>query len=92
MEEKDYSKEIFEKYYGIKDRILEILLNDDTILEGILVSFFHGDPDSETYIVKWHFIDKNEISKYLNEISIDGSEEFGRIIMQEDIKSVKFKI
>lgn len=91
MEKKEYSKEIFEKYFSAHGKLLEITLKDNTILEGIFVRFIHGDID-EPYIIKCHFIDKNDIGKQEKSILIDGSEEYGQIIKQEDIKEVKFKI
>jgi hypothetical protein len=89
----DYSQEIFSKYYNSKDQVLEITLKDNTVLEGILTSFFHGDEDEgEPYICKWHFIDKHDISKHNNFFSLDDRDEYVKTINQEDIKSVKFKV
>ncbi len=85
---KDFSKEIFEKYYNSKEKILQITLKDGTILEGILVSFIHGEGGIDPLIIKWHFVDKADIEKH--HLSIDG-EEIGTLINQEDIKSVNFK-
>lgn len=92
MKKGDYSKEIFENYYRPNEkRILEITLKDDTVLEGIFISFFHGEEDSdEPFIIKWHFLDKNDIDNH-SLISLDGSEDYGKILKQEDIKSIKFK-
>lgn len=93
MEKIDYSREIFEKYYNKENRILKIILKDDTVLNGIFISFFHGEENSkEPYIIKWHFLDEKDISKQDIQLSIDGSEEYGKIIKQEDIKSVEFKV
>jgi len=93
MKTQDYSREIFEKYYSSdRKKILIITLKDDTILEGTFIGFFHGDENSnEPYITKWHFLDKNDINNQSHLISIDGSEDYGQIIKQEDIKSVTFK-
>ena len=93
MEKKDYSREIFEKYYNSKNKLLKITLRDNSVLEGIFTSFFHGDENSgDPYIIKWHFLDEKEISKQDIQNSIDSSEEFGRIIKQKDIKHVEFKM
>jgi hypothetical protein len=92
METKDFSKEIYETYYAAKDKLLEITLRDHTVLEGIFISFFHGDPDlGDPFIVRWHFIDKNEIQTNNNLFPMDEGDGFGRIIKQQEIKSIKFK-
>ncbi len=92
-EKKDYSKEIFEKYYNPKGKILKIILKDGSVLEGILAGFFHGDAAQEDpFITKWHFIPENEIKKYHAELLAVGTiQEYGRIIQQEAIKSVNFR-
>jgi hypothetical protein len=88
---KDYSKEIYDTYFNKKERIVKVVLNDGTELEGIFVSFFHGDQEgNDTFIVKWHFIEKEDIPKYKRGIPIDGDSEIGIIIHQKDIKVVTF--
>lgn len=92
--EKDPSREIYDNYYNIKDRTVVITLRDNTMLEGKLVSFFHGDKDAdEPFVVQWHFVDKNEIDEYQKglKLSIDGNQDVGIIIKQEDIKEIRFK-
>jgi hypothetical protein len=92
MKKKDSSREIFEKYYNL-NRIVEITLKDDSVIVGILSSFIHGDESvGEPFIIKWHFIDKDEFNKHDPILSMEGYEEAGRIINQDDIKSVKLKI
>ena len=91
MKKKDYSIEIYKKYYNSENRILQILLKDGSILEGRFVGFFHGDQKTgEPFIVKWHFITKDEITRYNTSISIEGIPEVGRIINQKEIKSITF--
>lgn len=88
---KDYSREIYEKYYKAK-RVLEITLNDGTVLEGIFISFVPGDEGlGQPLVLKWHFLAENEIEKHKLAVSIDPGEDYGRLINQEDIKNVKFK-
>ena len=92
--EKDFSKEIYDKYYNSKDKILIITLKDNTFLEGILVSFMHGDPeDGEPFINKWHFVDKDEMDEYNKglDVALENNQDKGRIIAQKDIKDVRFK-
>ena len=91
---RDFSKEIYDKYYNVKDRIVEITLKDNTILEGILVSFFHGGNETGgPFIVRWHFIDKKDMEAYHKgfDVPLDGNQDLGRIIAQKDIRNVRFK-
>jgi hypothetical protein len=88
---KDYSKEIVEKFYT-KDRIVRITLNDNSILEGILVGFFHGDVEAgETFITKWHFISEQNIKEYHLGSSVEMKNELNKVIEQKDIKYIEFK-
>jgi hypothetical protein len=92
--ETDFSKEIYDNYYNVKDRIVEIIMKDNRILEGKLVSFFHGNKESnEPFITKWHFVDKNDIQEYQKGlvVSIEGNQEIGTIIDQKNIREVRFK-
>lgn len=88
----DYSTEIYDKYYNIKNRIVVITLKDNSVLEGMLVGFIHGDSD-EPFIIKWHFIKKEELETFNQglDVSIVGDHDTGRMINQKDIKSVRFK-
>jgi len=91
----DFSKEIYDKYFNVKDRMVEVTLKDNTVLEGILVSFFHGGNEiGGPFIVRWHFIDKKDIEAYHKglDVSLDGNQDMGRIIEQKDIKGVRFKV
>jgi hypothetical protein len=89
---KDFSKEIFENYVGLNNRILKIELKDGKILEGVLVSFIEGNRDfDEPYIIRWHFVPENDIERYKKFPPIDFGEEIGFEINQDDIKSVTFK-
>jgi hypothetical protein len=92
MKKKDYSKEIYDKYFNPKGKPLKIILQDNTILEGRFVGFFHGDTESgEPFIIKWHFIPDEDLDKYHSGLLPEAKQGFGSIIKQEDIKSVTFK-
>lgn len=92
MEEKDYSKEIYEKFFSSEGRILTIFLKDGSVAEGILVGFFRGDVEAgEPYIIKWHFIPEPDIEKYHSIALAEIKNEFGRLIRQEEINRVQFK-
>lgn len=90
----DFSKEIYNNYYNVKDRIVEITMKDNTVLEGTLVSFFHGDKDAdEPFVTQWHFVNKKDIEQYQKNLhlSIDGNQDIGMNIKQKDIKTIRFK-
>ena len=85
--DKDYSREIYDKFFSEKGRILKITLADDSVIEGMLVGFFHGDEEShEPFITKWHFVAENELGK--NNKFEEGK---GKVIYQKDIKRIEFK-
>ena len=93
MKQPDYSREIVEKYYNPQGCLLEIILKNETVLEGIFIGFFHGDKGTnDPYIIKWHFLPKAFINAQAALILPDGSEDYGEIVKQEDIKSVIFKV
>ncbi len=93
MQNKDYSKEIYDKYYSSNGKTLKIVLKDDSVLNGIFVGFSNGDIElGEPHIISWHFVPETEIKKYRTEIlAVETMQEYGRIIKQEDIKSITFK-
>ena len=92
MKTKDNSKEIYNKFFENKDKLIGVTLKNGKVLRGIFVSFVHGDEDSnDPFIIKWHFINENDIEKHKHMFSIDGNEDLGVMIDQKDIDSVKFK-
>lgn len=90
METPDFSKEIFEKYFGIDSPVVVITLQDETELSGKLTGFFHDDPDDEgSFIARWHFISEAELNE--TDLSTLSEEEPGIIILQKDIKHIRYK-
>lgn len=92
--ETDFSREIYDNYYNVKDKIVEIILKDNRVLEGKLVSFFHGDKDTdEPFVTRWYFVDKSNIDEYQKGllVSIEGNQDLGMVIDQNDIMEVRFK-
>lgn len=93
MMENDYSKEIYNKYYNSEGRILQIFLKDGSMLEGIFVGFFHGDSEArDPYVIKWHFVPESDLEEYDSLPFYAKKNEFERIIKQEEIERVQFKI
>ena len=92
MEKKDYSRVLYEKFFNTKGRILKITLNDNSVMEGIFIAFFHGDEEAkEPFISKWHFIREEDIPEYKKFTGLDTEDSKRIIINQEDIKNVSFK-
>jgi hypothetical protein len=91
--ETDFSKEIYDNYYNVKERIVEITLKDNRVLVGKLVSFYHGNLDTDPFISQWHFVDKDDLEMYENGliVSVEGDQNIGMIIGQKDIKEIRFK-
>lgn len=88
MKTEDYSKEIYRKYFDSKGKkLVQITLQNDSTIEGFLVGFFDAKDETEPFITKWHFVEKDEIEKYK---LMDEEEEIGRFINQSDIKEVEF--
>ncbi|HXB41637.1 MAG TPA: hypothetical protein VNZ49_13945 [Bacteroidia bacterium] len=85
---KDYSQEIYLKYFNAEGKIIKVTLKNNKVLEGIFVGFFHPDDKSE-YIFKWHFMPEKEIKKF-NKAGAEEKEELGLMILQKDIKKVTF--
>lgn len=86
----DFSKEIFEKYYGIASPLIVITLRDKTEATGKLTGFFRGEKDfDEPYIIMWRFVSEEEI-KEINFLPYP-NQDVGCIIFQHNIADVRFK-
>jgi hypothetical protein len=90
MIKKDYSQEIYLKYFNTEGKLIKVTLHNHKVMEGIFVGFFHPDDTSEN-IFKWHFIPKTEIEKYKKAIIPEEKEGLGLMILQEEIKKVEFR-
>lgn len=85
---RDFSREIYDKYFPSKGELLRITLTNGEILNGILVSFFHGEPDRrEPFIIMWRFVSQEELDDYQH--SPHKYQEYGRIIHQRDIIEIQ---
>ncbi len=92
MKKFDYSKEIYDKYYNSKGRILEVFLKDGSIIEGTFTGVFHGDSEAgEPFVIKWHFIPGDKTKEYNSAMLSNIYGQSGWIIKQEDIMRVCFR-
>ncbi len=90
MKATDFSREIFEKYFGKFHGLLVITLHDKTEWAGKLTGFFRGEKElAEPYIMMWRFVHEDE----LTEISFlpYPNQDVGFLIRQQDILEVRLK-
>lgn len=86
----DFSKDIFDTYFGLSKGILVISLHDKTELTGKLTGFFRGEKEfDEPYIVMWRFVSEKELKEI--DFLPYPNQEVGRIIQQQEIANVRFK-
>ncbi len=78
----DLSLTLYEKYFKLKNRLIEIELKNNSILKGKFIGFFKSNT---IYISKWHLVDANVLF---------GLDAFGflvgQIINHKDISKIKF--
>lgn len=57
---KETSRILHDKYFGLSDRRVELLLRNGKKLRGFIIGFYYGDDDSETPpVTMWHFTDED---------------------------------
>jgi hypothetical protein len=78
----DLSLVLYEKYFQLKNQLIEIEMKNHLLLTGKFVGFFRGNT---TYISKWHLVDADVFF---------GLDTFGfllgRIVRHKDIDKIKF--
>jgi hypothetical protein len=78
----DLSLLLYEKYFNLKNQLIEVELKNHSILKGKFIGFFRGNT---TYISKWHLVDANVL------FGLDSLGFLvGQIIYQKDIFKIKF--
>jgi hypothetical protein len=102
----DFSKTIFETYFGLTKKLVVITLHDKTELTGKFTGFFRGEKEfDEPYIIKWRFVNEEELKEIkplITQIYADGysnssyslrypNQDAGRIIRQQEIATIRFK-
>lgn len=84
----DFSRILYDRYFNLTNRNIEVKLKNGNIIRGIIVGFFKGYEDNnEPYIMQWHIAD--EKNKILFGIDAFGNMD-GTIINSKDITEVKF--
>jgi len=86
--EKDFSRLLYDKYFGLTNQNIKVKLKNGTVFQGIIIGFYKSaDGDDKPYIAKWHLLeekDKNTLK--INDFGFS----IGKIIDQKDIVEVRF--
>lgn len=83
------SRILYDKYFKLANRNIEILLKNGKRIHGIIIGYFPSDPDDEgSPIHHWHIID-NDSQSFLN--SSDPEFQQGSLIRHCDITSITFE-
>ena len=86
--EKDFSRLLYDKYFGLTNRNLEVKMKNGAVAEGIIIGFYKGENNgNEPYITRWHIAHKKD--ENILEITPFGFFG-GQIIEQKDIAEVRF--
>lgn len=84
----DFSRLLYDKYFSITNRNIEVKMKNGVIIQGIIVGFIKGDEYScDPYITKWHIVDTSD--ERSRGIDIFGFPS-GTYIKHNDIVQVKF--
>lgn len=85
---KDFSKLLYDRYFNLADRNIEIIVKDGRSIKGTIIGFFKGDEAYlEPYITSWHLVDEQDKMGL-------GTDAFaylqGQAVEQSEILQVKF--
>lgn len=85
----DFSLILYNKYFNLSNRIIEITLKNGYKIKGEIIGFFLDDEDDrEPHIVKWQIIKENDKILFDENTFVCS---IGEIINQKDIAEVYFK-
>ena len=85
---RDTSRKLYDKYFSLGNRSIEVLLKNGRILEGTIIGYYAFDEDADdTPIHHWHMIDEKQ--QYCPAFSCLGLIR-GELIRHSDIVSVTF--
>lgn len=86
--ENNLSEQLYQKYFNLTNRTIEVTLKNGRKITGVFVSFCLGEEErNEPYTTKWHIV--NEKDKHTLGIDAFGF-LIGEYIEQKDIESIKF--
>jgi hypothetical protein len=86
--EKDFSGILYEKYFSLTDRNIEIELKNGKVVQGMIIGFYrNGEYNSKPCIFKWHIVNADDEMS----LGVDGLGFLaGEIIKTRDIAHVRF--
>jgi hypothetical protein len=81
----DPSAELFERYFGLENRLVSICMKDGSVHRGVFVGFYRGEEDDAFSIDRWHFIPEEKHAP----LGIGaGGERIGNVIASKQISNV----
>ena len=86
--EKDFSRLLYDKYFGLANRNIVVKLKDGNVFSCIIIGFYKsGDEKDTPYIKKWHITGATDKSTLgINPLDLLN----GQIIENKDIAEVDF--
>ena len=86
---KDASRVLYDKYFNLRNRNIEIVLKNGGRIRGIIVGYYTDDLENEeSAIQKWHVVVANQ-SSCLDFSGFGGNN--GTLIRHRDIASITFE-
>lgn len=86
--EKDFSRLLYDKYFGLTNRNIVLRLKNGNVFNCIIIGYYKsGDESDKPYIKKWHVTGAKEKSTLgINPLDLLN----GQIIENKDIAEVDF--
>lgn len=85
--ETDLSRLLYDKYFSLTKREIEIRLKNGKVFRGVIIGFHKNNDDEIPYVQQWHIVETKDKSTF-------GIDAFGfligQIINQKDISEVMF--
>jgi hypothetical protein len=84
----DHSLWLFEQYFKLHDRRVEVHLKNGLFLQGIIIGYFRGNEDRRyAYISSWHLV--KESDAFSLGIDLFGN-QLGTVFKHTDILDILF--
>lgn len=86
--ETDFSRILYDRYAGLSNKRIELVLKNGRRVQGLIAGFFKGDEESEEpYIIRWHIAEEKE-KRSPGDYNLGYTE--GEMIAQKEIAEVRF--
>jgi len=89
----DFSKILYEKYFKLNNRLIQIKLDNGEIINGTIKGFFKGEEDfNEPYILKWRIeIETDNLGSELKKTILLNSVKIKEVLFFEDNSTLILK-